>query len=235
MSITVDALVHALRRGGVKRWGIALAVAAIPWMGNLGVSAQGPAVSQTASVGGLEAKFIDVQGVKTRYYELGQGEAILLVHGGESWSGHSSANTWVRNIPGLSKRFQVLAPDRLGTGMTGAPVADKDYNFQGEVEHLYRFLQTKNVSKAHVVGQSIGGLLAFYLAVAHPEVVQTLVIVNSASLVPVDVGETNRPGLTHFEVLSEARPLSPWMRPFSHLGSVIENARRDRQALRRSR
>ena len=47
--------------------------------------------------------------------------------------------------------------------------------------------------------------------------------------------ETNRPGLTHFEVLSEVRPLSPWMRPFSHLGSVIENARRDRQALRRSR
>lgn len=195
MSITVDALVHALRRGGVKRWGIALAIAAIPWMGSLGASAQAPAVSPTASVGGLEATFIDVQGVKTRYYEMGRGEAILLVHGGESWSGHSSANTWVRNIPGLSKRFQVLAPDRLGTGMTGPPLADKDYNFQGEVEHLHQFLRTKNVSKAHVVGQSMGGLLAFYLAVAHPEVVQTLVIVNSASLVPVDVGETNRPSL----------------------------------------
>lgn len=35
------------------------------------------------------------------------------------------------------------------------PVLDKHYNFQGEVEHLHQFLQTKNVSKAHVVGQSI--------------------------------------------------------------------------------
>ena len=45
---------------------------------------------------------------------------------------------------------------------------------------------------------------------------------------------TNRPGVTHFEVLSEVRPLSPWMQPFSHLGSVIENARRDRRALRQA-
>lgn len=46
--------------------------------------------------------------------------------------------------------------------------------------------------------------------------------------------QNNRPGEIHFEILSEVRPLSPWMRPFSHLGSVIENARRDRQSLKRS-
>lgn len=42
---------------------------------------------------------------------------------------------------------------------------------------------------------------------------------------------TNRPGITHFQVLSRVRPLSPWIRPFAHLGSAVENARRDRQAL----
>ena len=42
----------------------------------------------------------------------------------------------------------------------------------------------------------------------------------------------NRPGVMHFEVLSQVRPLSPWIRPFSHLGSGVENARRDRKALR---
>ena len=42
---------------------------------------------------------------------------------------------------------------------------------------------------------------------------------------------TNRPGIVHFQVLSDVRPLSRWIRPFAHLGSVIENARRDRQAL----
>jgi hypothetical protein len=44
----------------------------------------------------------------------------------------------------------------------------------------------------------------------------------------------NRPGILHFEILSEVRPLARWMQPFSHLGSVVENARRDRKALRDS-
>ncbi|OFV82766.1 MAG: hypothetical protein A2W26_03275 [Acidobacteria bacterium RBG_16_64_8] len=191
---TNDAL-GVLVRGRGKRRTTAIAIAVTLSLGGLATRAQAPAVSPTGSVGGLEAKFIDVQGVRTRYYEMGQGETILLVHGGESWSAHSSANTWVRNISGLSKRFHVLAPDRLGTGMTGAPVTDKDFNTQGELAHLFQFLRAKNVTKVHIVGQSMGGMAAFYFAVAHPDIVKTLVIVNSASLVPVDVGETNRPSM----------------------------------------
>ena len=45
----------------------------------------------------------------------------------------------------------------------------------------------------------------------------------------------NRPGIVHFEILSDVRPLSPWMRPFSHLGSIIENARRDQASLKRAK
>jgi transglutaminase-like putative cysteine protease len=41
----------------------------------------------------------------------------------------------------------------------------------------------------------------------------------------------NHPGILHFEILSEVRPLARWMQPVSHLGSVVENARRDRKAL----
>ena len=41
---------------------------------------------------------------------------------------------------------------------------------------------------------------------------------------------SNVPGVVHFTVLSEVKPLTPWLRPFSHLGSVIENIRRDRRA-----
>jgi hypothetical protein len=41
---------------------------------------------------------------------------------------------------------------------------------------------------------------------------------------------SNTPGVVHFTVLSEVKPLTPWLRPFSHLGSVIENIRRDRRA-----
>jgi pimeloyl-ACP methyl ester carboxylesterase len=154
------------------------------------VPAPPPGVSPAGSLGGLEAKFIDVKGVRTRYYEAGQGEPMVLVHG-EGWSGHSSANTWVKNIPGLAKRFHVYAADKLASGMTGNPLDDKDFNIQGEVEHMYQFIQTLKLGRVHLIGQSRGGGLVFFLAVAHPEIVRTLVIVDSNTAAP-DTGPTTR-------------------------------------------
>lgn len=149
-----------------------------------------PGVSATGSVGGLEAKFIDVKGVKTRYYEAGQGEPVILIHG-EGFSGHSGANTWVKNIPGLAKRFHVFAFDKLSSGMTGNPLDDKDMNLQGEVEHAYQFIQTLKLGRVHLVGQSRGGGCVFFLSVAHPEIVKTLTIVDSNTAAP-DTGPTTR-------------------------------------------
>jgi hypothetical protein len=45
---------------------------------------------------------------------------------------------------------------------------------------------------------------------------------------------SNTPGAVHFEILSEVRALKPWFRPVSHLGSVLENVKRDRAAIRSS-
>jgi 2-hydroxy-6-oxo-6-(2'-carboxyphenyl)-hexa-2,4-dienoate hydrolase len=153
-------------------------------------AAQPAGVRADGSLGELRAKFVDVDGVRTRYYEAGQGEPMLLLHG-EGWSGHSSANTWLKNIPGLSRRFHVFAPDKLSSGMTGNPQDDKDYNIQGEVAHMYRFIQTMKLDKVNIVGQSRGGGLAFFLSVAHPQVVRTLVIVDSNTAAP-DTGPTDR-------------------------------------------
>ncbi len=147
------------------------------------------AANPDGSIAGLTAKFVDVNGVRTRYYEAGQGEPLVLVHG-EGWSGHSSANTWSKTIPGLANRFHVFAPDKLAAGMTGNPLDDKDYNIQGEVEHMYQFIQIMKLGKVHLVGQSRGGGLVFFLSVAHPEIVRTLVIVDSLTAAPE--GDTTR-------------------------------------------
>jgi len=149
-----------------------------------------PGVSPTGSVGGLEAKFVDVKGVRTRYYEAGQGEPMILIHG-EGFSGHSGANTWDKVIPGLAKRFHVFAFDKLASGMTGNPLDDKDMNLQGEVEHAYQFIQTLKLGRVHLVGQSRGGGCVFFLSVAHPEIVKTLTIVDSNTAAP-DTGPTTR-------------------------------------------
>jgi len=129
------------------------------------------------SIGGLTARFVDVKGVKTRYYDVGKGEPMVMIHGGYV-AGSSTANVFSRNIPGLSKRFRVLAPDRLGCGLTGNP-ADKDYGTAAQVEFVYQFIQTMKLGRVHLVGHSAGGAIAFYLAVEHPEVIKTLTVLGA--------------------------------------------------------
>jgi 2-hydroxy-6-oxonona-2,4-dienedioate hydrolase len=134
------------------------------------------AANDPASIQGLTSKFVNVNGVKTRYYEMGKGEPMVLVHGG-STAGSSTANVWSRNIPGLAKHFHVFAVDRLGSGMTGNPLQDKDYSTQGQVEHIYQFIQTLKLGKVHLVGHSAGGGIVFFLAILHPEIARTLTII----------------------------------------------------------
>jgi len=133
------------------------------------------AANPDGSIDGLKAKFIDVNGVRTRYYEYGQGEPVVLIHGGAQ-AAASTANVFSRNIAGLAKRFHVFAMDRLASGMTGNPSDDNGYNQQGEIEFIYAFIQTMKLGQVHLVGHSAGGGLAFYLAVQHPEIVRTLTI-----------------------------------------------------------
>jgi 2-hydroxy-6-oxonona-2,4-dienedioate hydrolase len=153
-------------------------------------------VSPNGEVAGLKAKFVDINGIRTRYYEAGQGEVLLLVHG-EGWSGHSSANAWSKNIPGFAKKFHVFAPDKTGSGMTDNPKDEKDFNLQGEIDHLYAFIVTMKLGKVHLVGQSHGAGDILFLALQHPEVVRTLVLCDSNTAAPVGPPTTRQQALAN--------------------------------------
>jgi 2-hydroxy-6-oxonona-2,4-dienedioate hydrolase len=142
---------------------------------------QSDVISPSASIGGHEAKFIDINGARTRYYDVGSGEPMLLVHGARP-SGTSSANTWVPILPGLSRRFRVLAPDRLGHGMTENPKGD--YSVTAEMDHLYDFIKVMKLEKFHLMGQSTGAYHAARVTLEHPEMVITLILTDSATLSP---------------------------------------------------
>jgi 2-hydroxy-6-oxonona-2,4-dienedioate hydrolase len=159
-----------LRRPSAVR--AALATAAVAGLAWNAAAAPGP----DGSIGGLKPKYVDVKGVRTRYYDEGQGLPMVLIHGGMT-AGSSTANVFSRNIPGLAKRFHVYAVDRLGSGLTGNPTNDADYETPGQVEHIYQFIQTLKLGKVHLVGHSAGGGVAYYLAVHHPEIVRTLTII----------------------------------------------------------
>jgi pimeloyl-ACP methyl ester carboxylesterase len=140
-------------------------------------------VNETASICGHQAKFIDVNGLKTRYYDVGSGDPMVLCHGGNP-SGTSSANTWAPNLEGLGKHFRVLAADRLACGMTDNPLDAKDYTMAATVDHMGNFIETLGLENIHMVGQSTGGYVAARLALEHREKVKTLTIVDSATLGP---------------------------------------------------
>ena len=140
-------------------------------------------LTTSGEVAGLQAHFMDVNGIRTRYYEMGDGEPMVLVHGG-GWSGRSSANVWSKDIPLFAEKFHVFAPDKLGSGMTDNPQDDNELNIQGEADHIYDFIRAQKLGMVHLVGQSRGGGCVFFLALQHPEVVKDLIIVDSDTAAP---------------------------------------------------
>ena len=140
---------------------------------------------QTGSILGLQAKFVDVEGIRTRYYEEGIGntETILLVHGA-FFDGLVSANTWSRNIAGLAQRYHVFAADKLGCGLTDNPKTVEEYTQHHVVQHIWAFMQQVGITRAHIAGQSNGGYTAARLALEHPEACTSLILSDTATLGP---------------------------------------------------
>ena len=129
----------------------------------------------------MESKYVDVRGIRTRYLEAGRGEPLLLVHGSHFGS-HCSANDWDLNINSLAKFFHVFAIDKIGSGFTDNPKSDEEYVIGATVQHTYDFLRTMKLESAHLMGHSRGGYTVCRLALEHPEVAKTLVIIASGTL-----------------------------------------------------
>ena len=121
----------------------------------------------------LHAEKFTSKGVKIHYVVMGKGEPVILVHGLYS----SAALNW--QMPGtmteLAKHYQVITFDNRGHGQSGKPVADDQYGVQ-MVEDVVRLMDHLHLSKAHVVGYSLGGIIAMKLLTLHPERVTSAVL-----------------------------------------------------------
>lgn len=124
---------------------------------------------------GCSVRYYDAGGITTRVLEAGTGEPVVLLHG---LSGH--AESWARNVMPLAERFRVLAVDMIGHGLTDKP--ERPYLLPAYVEHLQNVLRAAGAGEAHLVGQSLGGWIAAWLALEQPEAVRTLTLVTTAGL-----------------------------------------------------
>ena len=133
-----------------------------------------------------EPKWIDVDGIKTRYFDQGEGERIVFFHGGHlgSASGASTARIWELNTAVLKDHRNVIAVDKLGQGWTDNPKRDEDYTMHATVQHAIGFLDRLGKGPYHVVGHSRGGYVVARLSLERPDLVKTCTVVSSGTLSP---------------------------------------------------
>jgi 2-hydroxy-6-oxonona-2,4-dienedioate hydrolase len=140
-------------------------------------------IPEHGGIDGYEPEFIDVDGIRTRYYDEGEGDPLVLIHG-NNWSGSSSANTWSKTFEYLSESFRVLAVDRIGCGLTDNPDDPEEFRYRSDIDHIVGFVEALGLDSCHMAGWSRGGGLATRVAVEEPELFDTLILCNSATLGP---------------------------------------------------
>jgi pimeloyl-ACP methyl ester carboxylesterase len=150
---------------------------------------------------GAQTRYVDAGGIRTRVVEAGTGPALVLLHGG---GGHAEA--FARNVvPLAGEGLRVVALDYLGHGLTDRPsnpIGRDDY-----VAHLVATLDALGLEQATLAGESLGGWIAFWTALRHPERVAKLISVCGARLeVEKDPASDAhvREGRARFKALNEA-------------------------------
>ncbi|HEY6556303.1 MAG TPA: alpha/beta fold hydrolase [Polyangiaceae bacterium] len=119
-----------------------------------------------------ELSFAEVDGHSMAYRDVGQGEALVLLHGFLC-----DSRCWRRQLSGLSDHFRVLAWDAPGAGSSSDPpdtFTTRDY-----ARCLARFLDALGIARAHVVGLSWGGILAQEFYRWYPERLRCLVLADT--------------------------------------------------------
>lgn len=117
------------------------------------------------------------------YEEMGEGEPLLLIHGLGS-----SIRDWELQVDPFAKHFRVIAVDMRGHGRSAKPLGP--YSIPMFAADTAAFLRAREIKSAHVLGISLGGMIAFQLAVDAPDLLRSLVIVNSMpAIVPKSFGE----------------------------------------------
>ncbi len=128
-------------------------------------------------------KYVDVDGIRTRYYEAGSGAPLVLVHGGAIGTG-SSLGIFDQNLDELARTFHVFALDKIGQGYTDNPETDADYTIARMTRHAHRFIKTVGLTRIYLIGQSRGAFNGIEICLDDPGLVSGFILCNSASMAP---------------------------------------------------
>ncbi|MBZ9746900.1 alpha/beta hydrolase [Mesorhizobium sp. CO1-1-7] len=115
---------------------------------------------------------LPINGVNYYYAVYGKGEPLLLLHGGLG-----STDMFAPILPKLAENRTVIGVDLQGHGRTA--LGDRPFSLQAIGDDMAGIVKTLGYDKVDVMGYSLGGGVAFRMAVQHPEAVRRLVLVST--------------------------------------------------------
>ena len=142
------------------------------------LSTDGPALGLGRSTSFPFGQWQDDDPHRTVFFDEGEGEALVLVHGLGGNITH-----WELIAPSLAAHRRVLALDLVGCGWSAKPPGP--YTVRMLADHLLDFLQRREIQRATLLGHSLGAAVCARAALKRPELVQSLALICPVGLVPL--------------------------------------------------
>jgi pimeloyl-ACP methyl ester carboxylesterase len=114
---------------------------------------------------------ISVRGVELHYIERGEGEPLILLHGGQG-----DYRSWEPQMSVLSPRYRVISYSRRYNYPNDNPLTAQNHSAYIEAADLAAFIRKLKLGPVHLVGTSMGAFTALVLAIRHPEMIRSMVL-----------------------------------------------------------
>ncbi len=152
-------------------------------------------------------ELVDVGGLRVAVRRRGRGEPVLLIHGGMS-----DSREWGPQVEDLSRDYDIVSVDVLGCGGSDDP--PEEFGLVDHSHVLAGALDALGVASAHVIGVSLGSVLALALYRERPRAVRSLVLAGAyagwAGSLPAEEVESR----TRMVLETLERPVEEWGPPF---------------------
>ncbi len=159
----------------------------------------------------LELRTAGVREGTIFYAVTGEGPPVLLLHGfgGEIW-------VWEKQVAALSKRYRLYIPDLIGYGYSDRPKVE--YTPALFIDSIKQFMDQLGLRRASLIGNSMGGGIAWAFALTYPERVDKLILIDSTP--PDVVPEVRNPSFRWFLAIRNI-PFLPYLAVALHTRGML--------------
>lgn len=122
----------------------------------------------------FQHEYASVNGIRLHYVKNGQGKLMLFLHGfPEFWY------AWKNQLAEFGKQYQAVAPDLRGYNLSSKPAEVDQYTMKHLVEDVRTLAKHLSQEPFILVGHDWGGVVAWAFAIAYPELLDKLIIINA--------------------------------------------------------